>query len=161
MEAVKEKINIFTGIRPFVASDMIWIVEDGIKEYGLKILGNDNIKELAEEREANGQCLTAVVDDRIIGCGGIDLMHYKGVGEVWVLLSYETDKYPIRAYRVIKEGLDKLIKDNDLWRAEAWCRTGLAKAHTLLRHLGFTVEGKARKRMPDKTDAILYAKVID
>lgn len=149
----------FTGIRPFIASDMVWIVEDGIKEYGLKALGNDNIKELAENREANGQCLTAIVNDKIVGCGGVDLMYYKGVGEVWLLLSYEVDKCPIRAYEVIRDGLDKLIKDNGLWRAEAWCRVGLAKAHTLLRHLGFKVEGKARKRAPDKTDLILYAKV--
>lgn len=150
-----------TGIRPFKASDMIWIVENGIKEFGLKILGNQQIKELAEAREANGQCITGVVNDEIVGCGGIDLFQWPGVGEVWVLLSYEVNKYPIRAYEVIKNGLDKLIKDNGLWRVEAWCRVGLAEAHTLLKHLGFKPEGIARKRAPDKTDSILYARVED
>lgn len=161
MEAVKEKIKkTFTGIRPFKASDMIWIVDDGIKEYGLKSLGNNNIKELAENREENGQCITGVVDDRIIGCGGIDLM-WPGVGEVWVLLSYDTDKCPVRAYEVIRDGLKKLIDDNDLWRVQAWGRIGFAKAHTLFRHLGFKPEGLARKYTHDKVDCILYSIVRD
>ncbi len=148
----------FTGVRPFMADDMIWIVENGIKEFGVKILGNDHIKEVAEARDVGGKCLTAVVNDRIVGCGGIDMIH-DGVGEVWVLLSYEVDKYPIRAYETIRDGLAKLIEDNNLWRAEAWCRKGFAQGHSLFKHLGFVPEGIARKRMIDKTDAILYAKV--
>lgn len=148
----------FTGIRPFKAEDMIWIVENGVKEFGLKMLGDDHIRELAQYRENNGQCLTAIVNDVIVGCGGIDLI-WKGVGEVWVFLSYEVDKYPIRAYEVIKEGLDKLIKDNNLWRAEAWGRIGFDKAHTLFRHLGFKPEGIAKKRGYDGTDYILYGLV--
>jgi len=103
----------FTGIRPFRAEDMIWIIEDGVKEYGLKVLGNDNIKELAENREANGQCITGIVNDRIIGCGGIDLM-WEGVGEVWALLSYETDKHTVMAYRIIRDGLKKLIESGKI-----------------------------------------------
>ena len=146
----------FTGVRPFKASDMVWIVENGVKEYGLKILGNDNIRELAEDREANGQCITGVTNDAIVGCGGIDLL-WPGVGEVWVLLSYEVDKYPIRAYEVIRDGLKKLIEDNDLWRIQAWGRIGFDKAHILFKHLGFKPEGIARKYTPDKVDCILYS----
>ncbi len=149
----------YTGVRPFLADDMIWIVENGIKEFGVKILGNDHIRYVANEREVAGKCVTGVVNDRIVGCGGVDMI-YDGVGEVWVLLSYEVDKYPIRAYEVIRDGLGKLIEDNGLWRAEAWCRKGFVKGHSLFRHLGFKPEGLARKRMVDKSDAILYAKVM-
>lgn len=145
-------------IRPFKAQDMIDIVETGIKEFGVKIVGSEHIKELAEAREANGRCKTAVVDDKVIGIGGLDEI-FVGVYEAWLMLSYEVDNRPIESYEVIRDGFAKLFKDKSVRRIEAWCRTDYPKAHTLLKHLGFKVEGKARKRMPDKTDAILYAKV--
>ena len=150
----------FTGVRSFRAEDMVWVIENGVKEFGLKILSNDHIRDLAQARESNGQCVTGVVNDKIVGCGGVDMI-FEGVGEVWVMLTYEVDKYPIRVYEVIKEGLGKLINDNGLWRTEAWCRKGFAKGHTLFRHLGFKAEGIARKRSPDGIDSILYAIVRD
>jgi hypothetical protein len=147
-----------TDIRPFKAEDMLHLLETGIKEFGLKCIPTDQMKELAQEREDNGQCITGFYDDEIVGCGGIDLM-WPGVGEVWLFLSYEVDRYPKQCFRVIKNGLDKLIEDNELIRCQAWCRSGFDKGHTLFRHLGFKPEGIAEKYMPDGTDAILYAKV--
>jgi hypothetical protein len=144
---------------PFHAEDMLWILENGIKEFGIKCIPNEQMIELAYAREENGQCVTGWVDGNIVGCGGIDLM-WPGVGEVWLFLSYETDKYPVKSFRVIKRGIDKLIKDNNLTRCQGWCRKDFTKAHTLFRHLRFKPEGIAEKYMPDGTDAILYAKVI-
>ncbi len=160
METVKEKVKEFTGIRAFKATDMINIIESGTKEFGLKMLGDEHIRTLAQTREESGQCLTGIVNDEIVGCGGIDLI-WTGVGEVWLFLSFEVDKYPIRAYEVIRDGLAKLIEGNSLWRTETWCRKGFAKGHSLLRHLGFKVEGIARRRSPDGVDYILYAVVSD
>lgn len=154
------KIETFTGIRKFIASDMIFVIENGVKEFELKMLSDDHIRELAQAREDNGQCVTGVVNDEIVGCGGIDLI-YEGVGEVWLFLTYKVDEYPIKAYEVIRDGLAKLIEDNGLWRVEAWCRKGFTKGHTLFRHLKFKVEGVARKRSPDGVDQILYAIVSD
>ena len=149
-----------TEVRPMLAEDMLWVLEDGVKEFGLKFLPHEQLTELALARENNGQCITGVVDGRIVGCGGIDVM-WPGVGEVWVMLSYEIDRFPKRAYKVIVDGLKKLIKDNDLWRIQAWGRVDFPQAHTLFRHLGFEVEGKARKYSVDGVDCILYAKVND
>lgn len=146
------------GVMPFHAEDMLWIIERGIKEFGVKCIPNEQMIELAETREVNGQCITGWVEGNIVGCGGIDLM-WPGVGEVWMYLSYETDKYPVKAFRVIKKGIKKLIDDNDLQRCQGWCRIGFDKGHTLFRHLGFEPEGIAKKYMSDGTDAILYAKV--
>ncbi len=147
-------------IRPFKAEDMVWIIEYGVKEFGLKFLANDNVKELARAREDNGQCITGLVNDKIVGCGGIDLM-WEGVGEVWVMLSYDIEQCPMAAYEVIRDGLDKLIKDNKLRRVQAWGRIGFEKSHTLFRHLGFKPEGIARKYGFDGADCILYAIVKD
>ena len=145
-------------IRPFNAEDMLVILEAGVKEFGVKAQGTDALRELAEEREKNGMCLTAVDDGLITGCAGIDLM-WAGVGEVWLLLTCNVDKYPRTLYNNIKEGLAKIIKDNDLFRVQAWGRIGFDRAHILFKHLKFKPEGIARKYTPDGVDAILYAKV--
>ncbi len=145
-----------TEIRPFKASDLVWIMAEGVKEFGLRFLPDEQIDELAQTREDNGKCITGLVDGVIVGCGGIDLM-WPGVGEVWLMLSYEVDKYPIRSYEVIQQGLAELIEHNDLKRTQCWCREGFAAAHTLLRHLNFKVEGKAQAYAPDGKDCYLYA----
>ncbi len=138
---------------------MEWILANGVKEFGLSCLPTDHMKELARQREENGQCITGLINGTIVGVGGIDLL-WPGVGEVWLMVSYEIDKRPFSSFEVIKDGLQKLIDDNKLWRCQAWCRKGFAKAHTLFRHLGFEVEGMAKKYLPDGADAILYSKVL-
>ena len=145
-------------IKKFEAKDMIQIIETGVKELGLKAQGTEELWELAREREKNGMCLTGVVNGEIVACGGIDLM-WTGVGEVWLMLTPETDKYPIGTYEIIRDGLDKIIKDNKLHRVQAYGRIGFDRAHTLFKHLNFKPEGIARKYTPDKADCISYAKV--
>ena len=152
--------EIYTGIRKFVAEDMVFIIERGVKEFGLKAIADDHIRELAQAREDNDQCITGVVNDRIIGCGGIDIM-WPGVGEVWVLLAYDIGIYSMAAYEVIQDGLKKLIEDNNLRRVQAWGRVGFDASHTLFRHLGFVPEGIARKYGYDGEDFILYALIKD
>ncbi|KKM70347.1 hypothetical protein LCGC14_1441650 [marine sediment metagenome] len=145
-------------IKKFEAKDMIQIIETGVKELGIKAQGTEELWELAREREKNGMCLTGVVNGEIVACGGIDLM-WTGVGEVWLMLTPETDKYPIGTYEIIRDGLDKIIKDNKLHRVQAYGRIGFDRAHTLFKHLNFKPEGIARKYTPDKADCISYAKV--
>ena len=147
-----------TGIRPFQAEDMMAIIEMGVKEDGIKYYGHANLEELAKETEKEGRSVTGIVNDVIVGCGGIRTL-WDGVGEVWLILSPQTSMYPIKTFRCIRDGLQKLIDENEFVRLQGWCRVGFIKAHTLFRHLGFTVEGRARKYTPDQCDCILYAKV--
>jgi ribosomal protein S18 acetylase RimI-like enzyme len=149
-----------TEIRPMIAEDMLWIVEHGIKEFGVKCKPTHEMVEVALNRERNGQCITGLVDGRIVGVGGLDEM-WTGVGEVWMYLAHDTDAYPKLTYKIIRDGIKKLIEDNDFWRVQAWGRVDFDKAHTLFKHLGFKPEGIAKKYTPDKVDAILYAKVKD
>jgi hypothetical protein len=147
-----------TGIRTFVAEDMEWLLADGVKELGLKFIPSDQLKEVAKAREDNGHCITLWVDGKIVGCGGVDLL-WPGVGEMWLMVSYEADKCKTKAYKLIIAGMDKISRDNNLWRCQAWVRKGNTLSHTLCRHLGFKTEGIAEKYFADGTDAILYAKV--
>ena len=51
-----------TEIRPFKASDLVWIMAEGVKEFGLRFLPHEQIDELAQAREDNGKCITGLVD---------------------------------------------------------------------------------------------------
>ena len=146
----------FTGIRPFRAEDMMTIINDGTKEKGIKYYGHGTLEELAQQTEDDGLSITGIVNDEIVGCGGIRKL-WDGVGEVWLMLSPKTALYPTKTYECIREGLQKLIDENDFVRLQAWGRIGFAKAHTLFKHLGFKPEGIARKFTPDGVDSILYA----
>ncbi len=149
-----------TEIRPFKADDMLWIIRQGTKEENIKLYGTKSLRELAEQTEIDNLSMTGLVDGVIIGCGGIREL-WTGVGEVWLMLSPEVNRFPIRTGEVILDGMRALIEDNDFFRLQGWCRVGFVKAHTLFKHLGFKVEGTARKYTPDKVDCILYAKVED
>lgn len=147
-----------TEIRSFKASDLVWIMAEGVKEFGLRFLPHEQIDELAQTREDNGKCITGLVDGVIVGCGGIDEL-WPGVGEVWLFLSYEVDRFPIRSFEVIRQGLLELIEHNNLWRVQAWGRVGFNQAHTLFRHLDFKPEGIAKMYAPDGADCIMYARI--
>ena len=143
-------------IRPFVANDMRQVMIAGIKEVGVNPLSDKQDMQINEDREANGQCRTCLINGKVVGCGGIDLM-WPGVGEVWVALS--NDISAITAYRGIAKGLKRVMKDNDLWRVQGWARVVFKEAHALFQHLGMEEEGVARKYTPDGVDCVLYSKV--
>lgn len=150
----------FTGVRLFLAEDMLSIIADGTKENGLKYYGAGTLEELAQQTEDDGLSVTGIVNDEIVGCGGIRKL-WDGTGEVWLMLSPVTNLYPIRTYECIKDGFTKLIAENDFRCLIAYGRIGFTKAHTLFRHLGFKPKGKIERYTPDDCDVILYAIVKD
>ena len=148
-----------TEIRPFKAEDMAWIVGDGIKEGTVDmIFGDTNMHDEAKKIEDGGLSMTGLVDGVIVGCGGIKKLWNK-TGEVWLMLSPNVHKFPMRTAECIFKGIIQLIDDNDFVRLQGWCRVDFPQAHTLFRHLGFTVEGRARKYTPDQVDCLLYARI--
>ena len=155
---METRLSKRTEIRGFKADDMIWIVNAGVRGQDVQVYGNKNIRELAEQTEYDNMSMTGLVDGVIVGCGGIREL-WPGVGEVWVLLSPEVNKYPIATAAVIMNGMRALVEDNDFYRLQGWCRIDFIQAHTLFRHLCFKPEGIARKYTPDKQDCLLYAKI--
>ena len=146
--------------RPFKADDMMTIINTGTKEEGIKYYGHGTLEELAEQTEIDGLSITGIVNDEIVGCGGIRKL-WPGTGEVWLFLSPQTSMYPIRTYECIRDGLQKLIDDNDFRCLMAYGRIGFAKAHTLFRHLGFKAKGKIERYTPDDVDCIIYGLIKD
>ena len=147
-------------VKPLKAEDILYVVETGVKELGLKAHTNSDIAKLAEEREESGMCVTGFVDGIIIGCGGIDML-WEGVGEAWLLLTPYINQKPKEGYRCILKGFKQLIENNNLRRIQGYGRIGFHEAHNLFSHLKFKPEGIARKYTPDGVDCILYALIKD
>ena len=156
LELTMIKTETYTGIRPFCAEDMMTIINEGTKDEGIKYYGHGTLEELAQRTEDDGLSITGIVNDEIVGCGGIRML-WCGTGECWVILSPKTSLYPIKTYECIREGLQKLIDENDFRCLMAYGRIGFTKAHTLFRHLGFKPKGKIERYTPDDVDCIIYA----
>ena len=145
-------------VKPLKAEDILWVIDNGVKEVALRATPTEEMKRIAKEREEEGTCITGWVDGEIVGVAGIDEL-WDGVGDIWLMLTPFIDKHVKETYKCILEGMKKLIKDNDLRRVQSYGRTDFAQCHILFKHLGFEVEGLARKYTPDGCDAIIYAKV--
>ena len=146
-------------VKPFKAEDMLYVIENGVLEAGLKAVPTDEMKKVGKEREESGKCITGWVDDEVIGVAGIDPV-WEGVGSIWLMLTPAIYRHLKEGYKCICQGMEKLIEDNKLHRIESYGRIDFPECHNLFKHLGFEVEGLARKKTPDKVDCIMYAKVI-
>lgn len=145
-------------VKPFKAEDMMWVIENGVLELGLKAEPTEELMDAAIEREISGKCVTGWVDGEIMGVAGIDML-WKNVGEVWLMLTPKIYEHLKEGYKCIRQGMKKLIEDNDLVRVQSHGRVDFPACHILFKHLGFKVEGFAKKYTPDGTDCIYYAKV--
>ena len=145
-------------ITPLKAEDILYVIENGVREVQLKATPDKDMAQLAKESEESGLCITGWVDGKVIGVGGIKIL-WEGVGEVWALFtSYKKSK---GAYKCIRDGLEKLIEDNKLRRIQGYGRIGFPQSHILFKHLGFKPEGIMRKYTPDGVDVIMYARIED
>ena len=145
-------------VKPFKAEDMLWVLEHGVKEFGFKTVPNEELKTMAKEREASGKCITGWVDGEIIGVAGIDLL-WENVGDIWLMLTPLIHKHLKEGYKCIREGMKKLIDEHKLRRVQSYGRVDFPACHILFKHLGFKVEGMAKKYTSDGVDCILYSKV--
>ena len=107
-------------------------------------------------------CYTAIYESAIVAVGGLQVK-WEGVGLLWLMLTADCKKYGIYgllALEAIKEKMEYLIEKNKLWRTEAAVRVDFPQAIKMIEFLGFEREGIMRQYYPDKTDAILYSRIL-
>lgn len=143
-------------VKSMQAEDMLYVIEHGVKEAGLKAIPNDEMKALAKEREESGMCVSGWVNGEVVCVAGIDLLWEK-VGNVWMMLTPCINKNVREGYICIRKGLKKLIKEHKIRRLQSFGRVDFPECHILFDHLGFKVEGLAKAYTPDGVDAIMYA----
>jgi hypothetical protein len=105
---------------------------------------------------------TVIYESAIVAVGGLQIK-WEGVGLLWLMLTADCKKHGIHsllALEAIKEKMEYLIEKNNLWRAEAVIRTDFSQAIKMIEFFGFEREGLMRKYYPDKTDAILYSRIL-
>ncbi len=139
-------------IRPFKPEHALILPVRDI-EQGMK--NNEDFAKWAQDNNTPGTSYSAFVGDTLLGCGGIQIL-WKGVGEGWVLFSSEVTNHKIAIYRIVKKLLEKMIKENNLYRVQAHVRCDFGAALNFVEQLGFTVEGRMRQFNPDKADSFLY-----
>ena len=104
---------------------------------------------------------TALWDGKIVGVGGIAMM-WKGVGELWLILTKDSNRagaHGLVAFDAIRKKIDEIIEENNIIRAQAIARLDFPKAIDMLTWLGFENEGRLRKYTPDGCDVYRFARI--
>lgn len=99
-----------------------------------------------------GLAFTALYHGDPIACAGIRFL-WPGVAEAWLLIGPKIREHTIFVYKSTKRYLNDLMDKHKIWRMQAYCRADYPEAINFLYHLGFEVEGKAKRYSPDGTDA--------
>lgn len=116
----------------------------------------DNDVKIYPNWDLTGWNKTLIIDDEIIGVGGI-VIFWSGFGEAWLCLSKNVEKHKVKFVLFLKSQLSFALKDLNLIRLEINVRTDYPESQKLVEALGFQFEGIRRKYLPNGKDAYLYA----
>ena len=121
------------------------------------------VKDYPFVRVPDKNCVAIVFEGHVIGMGGLAIL-WEGVGEVWLILTADFKNYcpnSLVILHAIRDRMNKVIADNNLWRAHATVRTDFLKAIKMIEFFGFENEtpNGMRNYLPDKGDAYLYSKM--
>lgn len=104
---------------------------------------------------------TAEFEGKIVGVGGMIIL-WEGVGEMWLMLTAECKRegiFGIMAFNIIKDTVDKLIREHKMRRVQCTVRVDFPKARKMVEALGFRQEGIMLEYCPDCCDVWLYARL--
>ena len=142
----------------FKTGDALDILERNIRERDIWLTVVPDWEKVIDGWEKGGPAYTLVVDGNIVGCAGVVLFPYNH-GEAWALLSSLFYKNVKTAYRAVKEGLSKIIKEHHLIRVQSLACPTSETAHRFLKHLGFKDSGLQECYGPNGEDFIMFAKI--
>lgn len=108
-------------------------------------------------KQRGGPAFTAVINDKIVGCAGIQIM-WPGVGSGWVCFGKEIERHPIWFTKMVRAVVQDTIRVYKLHRIEAQVLVGEKQNHQWARLLGFTLERNAcaRKYTQDERSIARY-----
>ena len=118
----------------------------------------ENLRPLLDGLEVKNMSFTAIDDDKNIICSAGIVPLWEGVYEGWVMASQLSYKYPVTSARMIKRGLDKLIKDLNVVRLQTAVKKDFATGKKFAEWLGMTLEGEMPKYQNEQ-DYLRYARI--
>lgn len=111
---------------------------------------------LAKLYQEHGRpALTALAEDRVIGCGGVLAMWT--IGEIWLHISDEMVERPIWFHKSIVHEINKVKAASGLNRLQTAIPLQNVKNRKWIKALGFRAEGIARKYGVNGEDCMRYA----
>ena len=106
----------------------------------------------------HGPAYTLLVNNEIIGCGGVRIF-WEGCGEAWSILKDKTPQLlNMMLLEVSKKQIDKIIKECKLRWIQMSVRTDFSKGIHFVQFLGFKRKCEMKGYLPDGSDALLYAR---
>lgn len=107
----------------------------------------------------NNCAYTFLIDDKIIGVGGFNLL-WPGVAEGWTVLSEDVKKYPILFHKLVLKGIQFHMHEMKLHRVHSTVVSSFCTGGKWLQKLGFNKEGTLNKFGSFGDSYDLWARVI-
>jgi hypothetical protein len=98
----------------------------------------------------------ALLDNHVVAIGGISCL-WEGVAEGWFIIGNIGKLFPLALARIVRLMVDRIIKENNLFRLQVEKEEKNKKAVRFIKWLKFTEEGIMKKFGPDGVDYIRYA----
>lgn len=145
-------------IIPYEPAHAHAILERNVRERDLWLSAFPDWENMVQTWKDGGPSETITVDGEPVCSAGIVLIGWNR-GEAWALLSTLFYKNVRAYYRLIRDRLTGMIKENDLIRVQTLVSPDFIEGQSLVSHLGFTKEGLLRKYGPNHEDLLIYGRV--
>lgn len=143
-----------------LVKEHIDLLTDPALEPGLR----DTLSRIPMYWEALVACNTSFAGfdgDDFLGCAGY-VSPWPGVAEVWVwVLPGTAEKHPKSLHKIVRNAIAHMEQNVGIYRISCEVRSDSPVAIRWVERLGFSYEGTLKRRGPDGSDSMLYAKVRD
>lgn len=120
----------------------------------------DHIKDYAKYLKMWGPAFTAVSDEEgVLGSAGI-IRFLPWRCSAWVYIGEKALAHPFLIHRKVKRGLDMLMRENGIHRAESEVLATDSKAVAWILRLGFRFEGEMKNCGPNGETYERWAKCV-
>lgn len=137
------------SILPYKKELLEGFIYDGIES---NLTGKD-IGEMVEFYAELGKCFMGIVDNKVIGIGGIyPLWH--GAGSVFLFMNKEAEKYKVSIFKALLSHIPILVKEYEIKTLIVNCLSDSLKANNLITHLGFIKNKEIKMAMYIKRENI-------
>ena len=119
-------------IREFDIKLLEDFIYDGVD---VKVSGT-YVNKIIEYYASLGDAYIGIVDNKIIGVGGIYPL-WEDFGGAWLFLNKEAVRYKVSVFKSIFENINNLIKKYQIKTLIVNCADDILQARTLITHLGF------------------------
>lgn len=139
--------------------DHIRMLADPVTEPGLKRILVNNSRYWSD-MVASGRAFSAFYEGEFLGSAGF-AMPWPGVAEVWLWVTDSVHRCPVLLTKLLKRTLKQIETRHGVWRISCEVRADNVRAERWVKLLGFSKECDMRRRGPDGSTFMLYAKVRD